>query len=975
MPVSIAACENGPQSLPACQGELMAAQNFDREEILRTLCVFRQPGEVLEMRIPKAGKFRTISGYFSEPVALVDSAVGLSAEGFAGIYFTINPVKSDLLARAANRYAKYAENTTSDADIIALDWLPIDLDAKRPAGISSTDEEHRAAISKAREVRQWLIDEMRWPADAFVLADSGNGAHLPARIGLPNTPESVALIKRCLAALDSRFSDKAVHVDKATYNPARIWKLYGTMARKGDSTSERPHRLARILDAPAELAAVTREQLEALAAIMPKAETSTGKTTSFGFDPKKYAEAHGAHVLRVDTWVDPEGGKWELAILDECPFDPSHNRGEARVGVREDGKRTFRCFHNSCQGRDWQALRALWGPERPKSEDAHENLLKGIDFEELTEGGNAARLERIHGDDLRYNHTHKKWYLWDNGRWKADGNGGAMRLAADVVGSLYLAASNADGKDARNELAGFAKETDTRKGLSNMLALAANRLKFALTADDFDKDAWLIGAENVTIDLKAGNLIKPRRKDLITKAIGARYDRAAKCPLWLKFLDRIFPDEELRRYIKRAAGYCLTGSMAEQIFFFCYGQGANGKSVFLAVLRALLGEYARQADFSTFLVQRNEKVRNDLAALAGARVITAIEAEEGGRLSMQIIKAWTGGDPVTTRYLFGEYFTFKPVGKIWLAANNKPAISERNHAAWRRVRLIPFLVTIPPEEQDNELENRLLEELPGILNWALEELKEYLGGGLKAPKAVLEATSEYRRENDSLEQFIFECCEMGNLKVCKNTELYGTYLSFCGMSGLNALSQHKFSPELKAREGISSTKSKHGVEWKGIALKDEWVTVLSGPSPIALGAKGDGLGQNAQSFENFSLRGDFAHKPSYPSPHNDSKPSPSQKETLSADVRGGEEDGQKVPKQDKNLNLDDPTRGAAQPRDSPEKGATSVKFNTDYRTDWIDPDGKPIMRQFQEGEIVEVSMDRAQAWAKRGVVAILEAPA
>jgi putative DNA primase/helicase len=610
-----------------------------------------------------------------------------------------------------------------------------------------------------------------------------------------------------------------------------------------------------------------------------------------------------------------------------------------------------------------------------QSKNIHEDLLKGIDCEELTEGGNAARLERIHGDDLRYNHTHKKWYLWDNGRWAVDGNGGAMRLAADVVGSLYFAASKADGKDVRNELVSFAKETDTRKGLNNMLALAANRLKFALTADDFDKDAWLLCAENVTIDLKTGSPREPRQEDLITKTIGARYDRAAKCPLWLKFLDRTFPDEELRRYIKRAVGYCLTGSMGEQVFFFCYGQGANGKTVFLAVLEKLLGEYANHADFSTFLVQRNEKVRNDLAALAGARVITAIEAEEGGRLSMQVIKSWTGGDPVTARFLFAENFTFRPQGKLWLAANNKPAIPERNYAAWRRVRLIPFTSTIPEAERVKEYEKVLYSELSGILNWALEGLKEYLESGLAAPKAVLDATNEYRRENDSLEQFVFECCEIGKLKTCKNTELYGAYLSFCGMSGLNSLSQHKFSPELDTREGISSTKTKHGVEWKGIALKNEWVTDFSKPSPQAGGAKGDGLGQNAQSNGNSSLRENFAHLTPKPSPHNDSETSPIPKSPLSVSGRDGEEDGQKVQKQDKNINSYDSVRGAAQPGGSSEKGATSVKFNTDYQTDWKDPDGKPCMHQFREGEIVEVSLERAQAWAKRGVVAILEAPA
>ena len=497
-----------------------------------------------------------------------------------------------------------------------------------------------------------------------------------------------------------------------------------------------------------------------------------------------------------------------------------------------------------------------------------------VSFEELTEGGNASRLERIHGDDLRYNHTHKKWYLWNNGRWKIDTNGGAMRLAGDVVGSLYLAASKADGKDARDALSSFAKATDTRKGLSNMLVLAANRLTFALTSDDFDRDAWLLGVGNVTIDLKTGSPHETRREDLITKAIGARYDKAAQCPLWLKFLGRIFPDEELRKYIKRAVGYCLTGSMAEQVFFFCYGMGANGKSVFLSVLGKLLGEYAEHADFSTFLVQRNEKVRNDLASLAGARVITAIEAEEGGRLSMQVIKSWTGGDPVTARFLFGENFTFQPQGKLWLAANNKPAITERNHAAWRRVRLIPFTATIPEAERVKEYEKTLYSELPGILNWALEGLKEYIENGLDAPKAVTDATAEYRQENDSLEQFISECCEVEKLKACKNSDLYCQYANFCRMSGLTALSQTRFSPELASRPGISSTRSKHGIDWTGIALKKDWCRVEDNPTSQAVDVNGVGLSQNAQSIEKSPLREDFAHLTPNPTPHIDSNPTP-----------------------------------------------------------------------------------------------------
>jgi putative DNA primase/helicase len=275
-----------------------------------------------------------------------------------------------------------------------------------------------------------------------------------------------------------------------------------------------------------------------------------------------------------------------------------------------------------------------------------------------------------------------------------DTTGEAMRRAEEVVRSLYTIAGQMNAKE-RQAMSKFLKQSDSHAGFSNMLAIARNKATFAVTIDDLDKNPWLLGVGNLTIELRDGRIRESRQEDLITKSAGAEYDLKAQCPQWLKFLNEIFQgDQELIAYIQRAFGYSLTGSMAEQVFFYCYGTGANGKSVFLAILRAMLGDYAKQADFSTFLVQRNENVRNDLAALAGARVVVAIEAEEGRRLSMPIIKAWTGGDPVTTRFLFAEFFTYKPEGKLWFAANNKLRITERNIAAWRRPQLIPFNVTI-----------------------------------------------------------------------------------------------------------------------------------------------------------------------------------------------------------------------------------------------------------------------------------------
>jgi len=339
--------------------------NFDRTDILRTWQTFRQSGDVLELRIPKTGRYKTISGYFDDPAKLSDAVIGLADEKFAGIYFTINPVRQELLARASNRYVKYAETTTSDADITALHWLPVDLDAKRPAGISATNEEHEAAISKAREIRRWLIEEQHWPAGAFVLADSGNGSHLNVKIDLSNLPENVTLVRSCLDVLDFLFTDDKIAVDATSQNPARIWKLYGTMARKGDSTAERPHRLSRLLDVPETPETVTQEQLEALSAMLPEQDGVTEDTYTTGgkgFDPVAYCEVHNLQVHHTKSFM---GGT--LAVLEKCIFDSSHSQTACIIGW-PNGSRTYRCRHHSCLDKHWKDARAVIEPESARKE-------------------------------------------------------------------------------------------------------------------------------------------------------------------------------------------------------------------------------------------------------------------------------------------------------------------------------------------------------------------------------------------------------------------------------------------------------------------------------------------------------------------------------------------------------------------------------------------------------------------------------
>ncbi len=289
----------------------------DPQEIDRGLAVLFRPGDVVELRIPKTEHQGTISGYFDDPQKLA-SALASQNGAFAGIYTTLNPCAPSLLARSANRARNHTRTTTSDKDIAERRWLLIDCDPKRPADISASDDEHAAALARAREIRTVLAEE-GWPAPVF--ADSGNGAHLLYRVDLPNDEHATKLLDGVvLCALAARFSDAVVEIDRTVFNAARIVKAYGTVARKGDDLrDQRPHRLSRILDAPQ--------------AIEP---------------------------------VPHDGGrKW---VLEECPFNADHKAPDAAIFEGADGKVGFKCLHNSCSGYHWRELRERIEGPRPKQE-------------------------------------------------------------------------------------------------------------------------------------------------------------------------------------------------------------------------------------------------------------------------------------------------------------------------------------------------------------------------------------------------------------------------------------------------------------------------------------------------------------------------------------------------------------------------------------------------------------------------------
>ncbi|MBZ0096989.1 MAG: DUF5906 domain-containing protein [Sulfuricella sp.] len=435
----------------------------------------------------------------------------------------------------------------------------------------------------------------------------------------------------------------------------------------------------------------------------------------------------------------------------------------------------------------------------------------------LTDTGNGQRLAARYGQDIRYSHALRKWLLWDT-RWIFDDAGGIIVLAKDTARGIYIEAAQQTDDTRRAATAKHATASESLPRLTAMVELAKSEPGIPIRPDELDRDPMLLGVRNGTVNLLTGGLREPRREDYITKSAMTHYDPAADCPQWQKFLNRIMAgDPEMIGFLQRSIGYSLTGSTAEQCLFMLYGTGANGKSTFLNVLSELVGDYGANTPAESLMVQHNAGVRNDIARLRGVRFVTAIETEDGQRLAESLVKSLVGGDTISARFLYGEFFDFKPQFKLFLAANHKPIIKGDDYAIWRRVRLVPFEVTVPEAEWDMALPEKLRAELPGILNWAIEGCLEWLRTGLRAPAKVLAATAEYRGEMDFMQQFFDECCHIEPKAAAGATELYKAYQQWAEDNTGWCLSQTKFSLKLMER-GFVKEKTPW-IRYRGIGLR------------------------------------------------------------------------------------------------------------------------------------------------------------
>ena len=460
--------------------------------------------------------------------------------------------------------------------------------------------------------------------------------------------------------------------------------------------------------------------------------------------------------------------------------------------------------------------------------------------------GNARRFVRRFGRALIFV-PELGWHAWTGTHWSREqGDRAAMRYAqatAEAIRAEAAALAEADddgfkvplepGETAADRAESvekhykFAIISGNAAKLKGMIEIAATDLEVCRSRDSLDRDLRLLNVANGTIELfpsaKGGYRHRAhRREDLITRCAPVPFDPNAECPKFDAFLAEIQPEADMRDFLRDWLGYCLTGEVSEQKIALFYGQGANGKSTLLNLLRLLLGEYCQTVPVEAYLEDDRRgggAATPEYARLPGVRLAMAAEPEKKRRLSTASIKSMSGGEPIVARQLYGAFIEFQPQFKSFLSFNERPVIPAQDEGMWRRLMLIPFDQIIPPERRVARLEHLLAAEGAGVLNWLLSGFLWWADHGLALPEAVKAATSDYRDESDPIGQFLDICTEKKKGAFAAAKELFEAYETWCKANAFDPLNKLTFGKRLTAR-GLRKTKSSV-ISYADISLLDE----------------------------------------------------------------------------------------------------------------------------------------------------------
>jgi putative DNA primase/helicase len=428
----------------------------------------------------------------------------------------------------------------------------------------------------------------------------------------------------------------------------------------------------------------------------------------------------------------------------------------------------------------------------------------------LTEDNAAQRFAELYAGRLRFCHDRGAWFEWNGTIWKQNRTGTAFQWARELPRQIS--------RTEKERIRYVSSKTSFAAGVERF---ARSDPVFAVTIDIWDPDPWLLGTPGGTVDLRTGELRAADPADCITRNCAVAPTEEADCPIWVRFLrEATGGDEELIRFVQQWCGYGLTGSTREHALVFVYGPGGNGKTVFINVLTGIMADYGTTSAMETFTASMSDRHPTDLAMLRGARLVTASETEEGRAWAETRIKALTGGDLISARFMRQDFFTYRPQFKLTVIGNHKPVLRNVDEAARRRFNIVPFIHK--PVNPDPQLEDKLRGEWPSILRWMIDGCLDWQKNRLVRPQSVDAATAEYFSAQDLFGQWLDEACDVepaNEWLSAKTGDLYGSWATFAKASGEDPRSKRSFSTELQKR-GLVPNKGTGGVRiFRGITLK------------------------------------------------------------------------------------------------------------------------------------------------------------
>ena len=844
---------------PAGQSAVIEAMRIGCAAILA-------PGQVAELRVMGvAGRqTHTAAGWFNDPEELVRAACVEDSREALGVYLTLNPLHEGCLARSPNRLAYGVRSTSSDRDVTARCWLPIDIDPVRPQGVSSTEAEVEAAVSKAREVIDLLEKKHGYPPG--VRAHSGNGIHLLYRVDLPADDDAKELVAAFLRGLDSLFSDDKAKIDVSVSNAARIWKLPGSVARKGQSVADRPHRRSAILPRQGEfpvhgsVGVVPVGLVEAVAAFAPakgrpgrpKAQPKAGAAVAAaprrrgrppgpGAKPRAaspakpsrfdnlqgYLESNGVKVRSVEEW---DGGT--RILLDACVFDPAHTGTSASFGRTAAGAIWYKCQHESCADLGWNDVREMFESDAPPASKSDSFPEDPWDVAKLA-------LKEIFADEdfgaVLLRRHREAFYRYIPAK------------------HCYIPASDDAMMVALTRWAGGKVAKLTKRAVADILHCVASmvttpedidipfRSQLVISDDDgdsvirssSDRRAW-VSLQNGIVDLDEALSGRPLRECLIpstpewfsTVCLPFKFPASetdATCPQWEMFLAEVFEDDRERiDLVQEMTGLCLFPTAEFETFFVLSGIGRNGKSTYLQILRNLLGD----ANVSSLSI---EHLGNDfmIETLRGKLANISADMSELDSVAEGLLKAIVSGDLVTADRKHKNPTQFSPTCKMIFATNVLPRFKDTSLGIWRRMVVVPFNYVVPEEKVDNRLIDKLSGELDGIFIWALKGAQRlFHSRKLTRPRACEAAQRQYRIDCFPIMLFVEECCRIEPDGTAIVKDLYRVYKQWglaCGLSKPKPL--HNFIRDLISFvPGLSHDRLRAGMaanaELYGITIRE-----------------------------------------------------------------------------------------------------------------------------------------------------------